>query len=754
MLKLADMRRPAFLLAPALCLGLLAGSALSRETGQEKAPPPQTPPQVAAPAAPPAGAAVPSAQDSRQETTVGDIKVIAETKERTKDRVIAVGNVEVRYKELALFADRVELDPEKKDVVAEGHVVLQSPQEVLSAERASFNLDSSRGELVNVFGMLQPSLYYETLSVEKKADNFYSLDKGRITTCAQPVPRWDFRFSRADFKKDDYMAMWNMVLAVKKVPVFYFPYFRYPLNRERATGFLTPQAGFSGPKGFIYSQSFYWAISRSMDATLTGDYYSSRGLGGGLEYRYLFSEGSGGGLNLYYFKFKDDPKRTTPGSAHIIRLNHNQTLPLDFKLVANVDYQSSFDFLREFDNNFQRAVISNRSSQVYLSRGWSNFNLNVRVSRFETYFTEQANSILSLNLPQVSFSSFKIKVFEPVYFSLGSGLNRWEYGWNTAFKAGTQNKGQSFWLTPSLSVPFTAIPWLTLNTSAAMNVTYYFQSYAPWGKQVVDEPLLTQNYNLNLELIGPVFFRIFRGADGEPRLKHVIEPSVGYRFDSPIDRSDRIITTRGYFTRYHQLAFGLTNRVFVKQDGMPREVVTLGLAETFYLDPEESPLQIYTYEGKIPRFSDVGSYLRFYPSRDYSVDFSAGFNPYHKTFSSVRFGANLGLPEDDLFLRVSWYKSINPYRKNALFNRHQINAYGGVKLPALDMELEAEVDYNIQDRKLLYSAFSFVYDYQCLQLKAEARVYYFRETPETQFRVSFGLGNIGKSTDILGGIGF
>jgi hypothetical protein len=426
---------------------------------------------------------------------------------------------------------------------------------------------------------------------------------------------------------------------------------------------------------------------------------------------------------------------------------------LGFKLVANVDYQSSFDFLREFDNNFQRAVISNRSSQVYLSKAWSNFNLNVRVSRFETYFNQLSNSIISYNLPEISLNSFKIKVFSPLYFSLSSGLSRWEFGWANAYKDKTQARSQNFWLTPSLSVPFTEIPWLTLNSTVGTNLTYYFQSYAPWGKQRVDEPLFTQNYNLSFELVGPVFFKIFRRADDEPYLKHVIEPSVSYRFDSPVTNSDRIITTRGYFYRYHQLSYGLTNRLIVKQDEMPREILTLGLSNTYYLAPEESPLQIYKVDGKIPSWADITSYLRFYPSGRYSIDFSADFNPYHKTLSSVRLGANLGLPQDDLYLRVSWYKSINPYLQNAWYNRHQVSFGGGLKIPALSVEALAEVDYNIQDRKMLYSAFSFNYDYQCLAFKVEARVYYFREKPETQFRVSFGLGNVGKTTDILGGIG-
>jgi hypothetical protein len=283
--------------------------------------------------------------------------------------------------------------------------------------------------------------------------------------------------------------------------------------------------------------------------------------------------------------------------------------------------------------------------------------------------------------------------------------------------------------------------------------SYYFQSYAPNTGKVVDEPLFTQNYSVSFELVGPVFFKLYRGADSTPKLKHIIEPSLTYRYESPITSSGRIITAYGLY-RYHQLTYGLTNRFLVKQEEMPKEIFTLGLSDTFYLAPEDSPLRYYMFNGKMPSFSDISAYVRFYPATNYSIDYSAYFDPYHKAFSSINLGANLGAPTDSLFLRVNWYKGINPWYPQYILNRHQINCFTGVKIPALSMEAQAEVDFNIQERKMLYSAFSFVYDYQCLELKVDFRIFYFREKPETQFRISFGLGNIGKTTDFLGGIGF
>jgi hypothetical protein len=165
-------------------------------------------------------------------------------------------------------------------------------------------------------------------------------------------------------------------------------------------------------------------------------------------------------------------------------------------------------------------------------------------------------------------------------------------------------------------------------------------------------------------------------------------------------------------------------------------------------------------DGKIPEFTEISSYLRFYPAAKYSIDFTAGYNPYNKTLSSLRLGAQLGTIADPVFLHVSWFKSINSWLQGgqeiiySLWDRHQISFFGGLKIPRWSLEAQGEVDFNIVERKMLYAAGNISYRYQCLDLKAEMRVYYFRERPETQFRISFGLGNIGKSTDFLGGMGF
>ena len=664
--------------------------------------------------------------------------------------MFASGNVEAHYGDLVLFADRLEIMIKTKDVRAEGNVVLQYPNEVIKAESLTFNPDTSRGLLDKTQGIIQPTMLYQAERLERLSPERYVMNKALFTSCSQPVPRWQFSCSRAILKKNDFIEMWNPVFKIKGIPVFYLPYLRYPL--ERRTGFLMPQPDYTPNKGFEVNQDFYWAMARNMDATLKLSYYSKKGYGLGFDYRYLFADGTAGNLMLRSFFFKKDESGQQPKSALIIRGWHNQTLPFGFSLVGEADYSSSFDFLREFDNDFNQATVSNRRTQIYLSKSWSLFSFTARASRFETRFPDLGRSILTTYLPQLSVDSFKIKLFQPLYFFFSSSFRRWQYGWDYEYDQGTEKRLLSLSFSPFLSLPFSSIPWLTVNPALGSNMNYYWQRLvpdplSPGATIIADKPFFSRNFVLSLDLVGPVFFRVFPGKDGTARVKHIIEPSVSYRYESPTTGADMIVTAHGFF-RYHQVVYGLTNHVLVKEERMPREWFTFGLAQAFYLSSEESPLRNYRVNGRIPRFSEISSYLRFFPAARFSLDFAAGYNPYHKTFSSLRLGASLGSPVENFFMTVNWFKSISVWQGESWWDRHQINVAGTLKVPGLSLEAQVEANFNLLQKELQHLAFQVLYDYQCLVIKAGFMYFQYRSEIVPILRVT--LGDIGNSGDFLG----
>jgi LPS-assembly protein len=703
---------------------------------------------AAAEAAAQAGAEAPS-----------EVRILAARQERSGDRVYAAGNVEIHSGGFLLFADRIEYDLGTKDLMAEGNVVLQSGGDVLRAERIFYNLGTGRGTIEKASGLVAPSILFEAATLERKGDDLYGLRRARLTACTQPNPRWSFSLSRADIRKDEYIKMRGAVVRVKSVPVLYLPYLRYPL-KDRATGFLMPRLGFGGEKGFTFSQSFYWAMAPNMDATVGIDFYLARGTGAGLQFRYLFPGGTKGDVDLYYFLFKKEPGAANRARSSIVRLAQTVALPFGFSLVANIDYQSSYTFLRDYDNDFQRALSYNRTYQVFLSRSWRRFNLSAQASRFETYFSQLDDSNISTSLPQITFNVFKTRLFAPVFFSLTSSYARWRYGWKSEYDAGTERRSSRLTVSPALSLPFTSVPWLTATTTVTANLNFYGQSLDPATGGIVDEPLFTRNVVAAVEIVGPVFVRLFYGRDGRPRLKNIIEPYVTYKYDSPTTAADRVVTSYGFF-RYHQLSYGVTGRLLFKdRDERAVEVFSLSLGQTYYLSPDDGPLSRFPVDGRPPRFSELTGTLRFYPRARFSLDAAASYNPYYGNLSSLRLGATAGSKADGDFLTLSWFKSRNAWITGVdpaligLYDRDQVGAFGGIRLPGIGVDLQVEADYNIKDGKLLYTGGQLTYHYQCLDFLVDIRAFYYRVPADVQVRFSLGLGAIGKTLDFLGGFGF
>jgi LPS-assembly protein len=687
-----------------------------------------------------------------------EARIVARTQERVGDLLFASGDVEIHYGRFRLFADRVEFRLETKDVLAEGNVVAQGDGEVIRAERVRFNLETGLGTIERASGMVPPSFLFEADSVEKRAAGLYSLRAASLTPCTQPNPRWGFSLSRAVLRTDEYVAMWDAVLRIKSVPVFYVPYLRYPLE-ERATGFLMPRIGLSGPKGFSLSQSFYWAIAPNLDATLGLDVFARRGLGAGLEFRYLFPGETRGKIDLYHFLYKRDAEGNKPGGSSIVRIDHAQALPWGFRLGANVDLQSSYDFLKEFDDDFRRAVTFNRSSQVHITRSWARFNLSARASRFETYFSELGDAAVNTSLPQVQFNVFKVPIAGPLFFSLSSSFHAWRYGRRSEYEAGTERRSETLTVHPTLSLPLSPAPWLTADTALTGKFVYYGQSLDPETGLSVDEPFFAPGFGLKIELTGPVLYRVFHGRDGRPRLKNIVEPYVHYTYDSPTSQADRIVTAYGFY-RFHQMSYGITSRLLFKSGDRPVEVLSVGLGQTYYFSPEDGPLREFPVDGQPPRFSEITGTVRFYPEAKFSLDASAGYNPYYGNLSTLRVGATAGSRAEGDFLSLTWFKSRNAWITGVdpalipFYDRHQLGLFGGLRLPRISLDIQADADYNIRERKLLYTGCRVTYHIQCLDLQADLRVYYFRARPETQFRFSVGLGAIGRSLGLLDGFGF
>ena len=131
----------------------------------------------------------------------------------------------------------------------------------------------------------------------------------------------------------------NILFRIKNKPVFYFPYLRFPINQERAPGFLTPDFGRSSVLGIFLENTFYWPIHEWSDLTFPIDYYEKKGIGAGVEYRYALTNQDVGRLRAY--GLKDSHQKKSRGD---FSLQLQQNLPLKTRGIAEVSVVSDNEY--------------------------------------------------------------------------------------------------------------------------------------------------------------------------------------------------------------------------------------------------------------------------------------------------------------------------------------------------------------------------------------------------------------------------
>jgi LPS-assembly protein len=223
--------------------------------------------------------------------------------------------------------------------------------------------------------------------VEKTSSDHYVVYNGSITTCELPHPKWKFQAHKVVVDVGGNASIYHSDFLLHGFPIFYFPYATHPVAREaRHTGFLIPTAGRSSAKGNVVGDSFYWAINRSLDATIGGEYFSKRGSSQRGEFRARPSDTSY--VDLSYFGVIDRGFETGTSTGPQILREGGQEARLTaegnfygFRAISNVDYLSSFLFRLAFNESFTQAINSEVKSQLFLSKTYKGFSLGGMVER-------------------------------------------------------------------------------------------------------------------------------------------------------------------------------------------------------------------------------------------------------------------------------------------------------------------------------------------------------------------------------------
>ncbi|MDP2682416.1 MAG: LPS assembly protein LptD [Deltaproteobacteria bacterium] len=671
------------------------------------------------------------------------------TYDKSSDTYYAEGNVIAVQGNSSIRADKMTVDMDASHATAIGNVEAHFEQgNTLKGDSLELDIDTKVGVVIN--GRLffkKGNVHVTGEEIRKTGDESYSAHKGFFTTCdCEPgqSPAWGFYSSDADVTFGEYLTAWNSLFYVKAAPVFYFPYLVFPVKRERQTGFLSPEVGYSKLRGFKFDNSFFWAISDSTDATFYFDIENSRGIGEGIEYRYALTKTTEGQFYFYHFKENDMDRvrefrkgsnnlsrpKTADDNRWFLEYKHRGLLPYGVSLNVDVKKVSDDEYFIDFGKDTNKRSLESLESNISLTKTWSKFNLVTQFRYFDNLLIAD-NSTTLQRLPEIALTGIDQQIMDTPF----------HFGWESSFVNFDRKEGatgQRIDMHPTVSLPLNPGGYFEFKPSAGVRETFYQVADPAKDKRYYDRSIYDLGTDVTTTFVN--IFPIDEGeGDGLKKLKHTIRPKIIYTYipddvqdDLPIfDGVDRI-GKRNDFT--YSLNTILTGKFLEGGNYSYRDYIYMDLSQIYNIN--ETTRKLTSLTDKRRPFSDVTGEIRLQPLSWTLITAKGKYDAYEGWMNE--YDASLGLwdKRGDRLDTSYRYTRIDPIT-------HTPMEYLELSLiikPVESIDLTYHNRYSYNDKETIEAAYGLAYRQQCWG----AQITYTERLEEKMVMLTFNLLGIGQ----------
>ena len=522
---------------------------------------------------------------TRDDRLTGPADVQSDSADLSKsDTSVFSGNVEVRRADQWMFADRMAYEHATDTWQAIGSVKYQDSSVRLTAERADGDdardittLDTIQYQLRNVRGNGKAAHAKVVGDQETYTDTTYS-------TCDPDDRRWEIRGKQIDIDRSKGVGKaHHATVRIGDVPVLYLPYFTFPLDNQRKSGFLSPSFGQSSNGGFLFTLPYYLNLAPNYDATLTPRLYGSRGLMIDGEFRFL-TKSSHGSINADWLP-KDSQRGYDRGSVFI---KDTTNLSPNWYAATDLSYVSDNHFFEDFSNQpFGSAIGLLPSTAGVYGRGhyWT-------AGLFAQTWEVTDPSLSDASAPYRRVPDLYFRWDQPFTEHLELGVKSEAVRFDQMVRSG----GNRIDLYPYIQLPFEKAAWFVRPELGYRYTAYSLDApVVPGGNTspVRGTPIFDLDAGAYFERDTTLFGRSLINTL-EPRLFYLRVP---YRDQSDIPIFDTQAFTFGYqqlfrtnsFTgadrqsNANQLTAAVTTRLLDAEDG--RELLTASFGQIHYFEP-------------------------------------------------------------------------------------------------------------------------------------------------------------------------
>jgi LPS-assembly protein len=558
------------------------------------------------------------------------------------------------------------------------------------------------------------------------SDSRVSLNNALFTTCPPDNVAWELSARSLALDANEGVGTARGVkLEFKGVPILYAPYFSFPIDDQRKSGFLTPEPGRSDRTGFDLTVPYYLNLAPNYDLTLEPRYMSKRGTQVASDFRYLLPN-SRGDLGFEYLRDDDE----TDTTRRYVNLQHESLFGGrdQLQVLAGIEEVSDDAYFEDLGSSLSVTSQTHLNRFVDLTYYGPSWSLLTRLQNYQTIDPVLTDFELPYErVPQMVFAGRW----------LGSLLM---FDSSTELVNFDRNVGTTGWrfdTTQELSLRF-GRPGMFLTPAIALRQTNYWIDDVALG----EDDTLTRGLPIGSLDMGLKFEReTTRGRRAwfqtlEPRLLYVRVPFEDQTnlpvFDTILPDFNLIQLFRKYqyvgpdrIADTDQLSFGVTTRLVDAVNGRERLTATLG--QTRYLNP-----QLVTLPGTLPTDTDASDYVAEVGIgvRD-SWALDLGYQWNSETSSTARTETRLEFrPQDDRLFGIGYR-----YRRDTL-------EQGDISLVwpiAQRWRVIGRYSYSFFDKEKLEDFLGWEYEACCWRLRMINRNYVSRRTGEIDSSISLQL---------------
>ncbi len=622
----------------------------------------------------------------------GELTLRADTQRKSGDVFTAEGHAEISYQDVTLRADHMEYNQQTKVAIARGHVQFDHANEHLDAESGTYNLEKQTGTFKNARGTIKAEhfanpnvlvspnpLTFAAAEVERTDAETFVVEHAWLTVCKPDRPKWKFYAPRAVIHLQKSVTLYNATFHLFYIPVIYLPRASVPAGEKlRQTGFLIPSATHSTTRGYVLGDSFYWAPTDWMDATVGAQYLSLRGSSQNGELRMKPWENAT--LTASYFGVIDRGLPEPGGilmkqGGHEDRLFFDAMLPDGWRAVADVDQLSSLTFRLAFSETFAQAVNSEVRTTTFLTKDTDGFSVALAALSYENFLSASPDTDIDIRTaPEIRAGSVDRAPWAnlPIYFSFDAFADAMHRETNVPPQFSTPSFVSRMEFAPSVTAALHWWPWFSVTPTFTVRSTRYGGQLE--NSDFVDEPFVRTTAEFSLDVRPPSLERTW--SDGDTQWRHTIEPEVAYEYVDGVNDFAKIplFDEDDTLTDTNDVQYGIMQRLFRHTNNDDsEELISWDLQQKYYFDPTFGgalvpgqrnvfqaldSLTPFAFEDSLHRFSPIISDLRFEPAERFDTEVRVDFDPKRGQMTAI--GTLLKIkPYKESFLTLAHFSTIN-----------------------------------------------------------------------------------------------